>query len=627
MTHGKQITVKVKIGGKEFVSSRRPKASKVIRPPQASTAFQEHAHGPDSSNEDSWQWECPKCGRTNLPSKKRCGSCQSWKGGKRENFPNMKKTKKGLMVMVPEEEEEEELPPESDEKDEEEQEEDTDLSMGARLPKRKRTNVYASLDPRIIQGQIQASAEAYAMAPRSPQLASSKSNKRKQSFDRIPPIIAPPLSGIGHDGNLFYCRICLGVGEVVCCDGCPNVFHPACLPSGPSKKSLENDDDPWFCHECVSRKSMTPMKKRRRTKDKLDQIFEAQSRRLSSPRLGTGRGRGRGGRAYRRMSSSEERMRRSRESSPSNLMRGRKRAYSSGFQSPYIETVGDDDAIGPESLALVEKPTSSTPAFFFFLLHNRAGIERSIYRKSRLFRGMPRGLARNNKVAQEGAAIWMEMSPTERNLWVDVAMKDFEQRLVAWKEKEVIESMMKSMDNGDKETQNHGERGLGTSSHLPKTDEAYVASSRARLQQFNKVKSQPVSASAIGSCDNPILLDLLNDSRFRPLPLVSATRATEDLAASREKMKVAVEQLICLGPIETSLGDDCMGCTRGWNHFCPVLKRHIPCSEHRAKLQPPVSTLARIFFFSFSFTLYQYFDTNSFLSTSPRIPFLFLLHR
>ena len=136
-----------------------------------------------------------------------------------------------------------------------------------------------------------------------------------------------------------------------------------------------------------------------------------------------------------------------------------------------------------------------------------------------------------------------------------------------------------------------------------------------------------MSASAIGSCDNPILLDLLYDSRFRPLPLVSATRATEDLAASREKMKVAVEQLICLGPIETSLGDDCMGCTRGWNHFCPVLKRHIPCSEHRAKLQPPVSTLARIFFFSFSFTLHQYFDTNSFLSTSPRIPFLFLLHR
>ncbi len=42
-------------------------------------------------------------------------------------------------------------------------------------------------------------------------------------------------------------------------------------------------------------------------------------------------------------------------------------------------------------------------------------------------------------MAQEGAAIWIDMSRKERNEWVDVSIKDFEQRVVAWKEKEVIE--------------------------------------------------------------------------------------------------------------------------------------------------------------------------------------------
>lgn len=331
---------------------------------------------------------------------------------------------------------------------------------------------------------------------------------------------------------------------------------------------------------------------------KLEEIYGAHGK-LSSPGRGRGRGgrgRGRGGRGLRRMCSSEERMRRFKESEESRLspMRGESRDFSSGFQSPYVEHAEDDDTVGPQSLAYVEQPSSSIPAFFFFLLHNRSVIEKSLFRKSPYFRGMPKGYARNEKVAEEGAAIWLEMSTSERDEWVDLSMKDFEQRCVAWKEKQVIESMMKSVSDGDQDAQEETDPEKAVD--LLPEDEVHIASSRARIHQFNKVKTQPAPApspakkTSANEGGNTILLNLLNDARFRPLPLVSTARAKEDLVSSKDKVvKVAVQQFLTQGPIETSLGDDCMGCTRGWAHYCPVLKRSLPCSEHRAKLQPPVS--------------------------------------
>ena len=569
-----------------------------------------------------------------------------------------------------------------------------------RFPKRKRTNVYASLDPAVIQGQIKASAREYAEAEPAPQLA-HKVKKRKQSFDvkdkkgskkgkKEKFSYRPPVTGsarkrasllggdtrIGKDGNLFYCRICLGVGEVVCCDSCPNVYHQSCLPFGPSKTSLENDDDPWFCHECMKSKSMipSPTKKqkparercsecsRRETKThpcvpcsgggcdqffhltcpneaapptnenspprllcttckaalaestksgtyfeydqrKVDQIYGEQKRQLSAAHnrgrsKSKGSGKAGGKNILRRMSSSEERMRRSKDSPTKRRSITRSRTRSSGYQAPFVEE--DDDAIGPHSLDHIEQPTCSTPAFFFFLLHNRSGIERSLYRKSRQFRGLPKGLARNEKVAKEGASIWCGMRPDDRKLWVDVSIKDFEERLIAWKEKEVIQSMMELSPGEENGTSQTEESESGKLSQLSQVDQAYNASSRARVNQSNKHKSQPVRVSA--NPKNSILLELLNDARFRPLPLVSVSRAQEDLASGREKSRewkcgksifaskdTAVEQFTPTGPFSIGLGDDCIGCTRGWNHFCNVLKRQIPCAEHRAKLQPPVS--------------------------------------
>lgn len=657
LANGKRVTVKIKLGTKEF-----PNPSQESRPPKDSQV--------------SEPWLCHTCQRTNLSTKKRCRFCQSWRGGTRKNAAE------GVMKSdAPWREEEDEklvnvpstevLPaPPSESFDD--QEEDADLSMGARLPKRKRTILYSSLSPAVIQATAKARAEAYAANPPSPQLA-SRPNKRKQLYDKKddyapPPAIvaeksaavtsrAVPNEFIGHDGNLFYCLICLGVGEVVCCDGCPSVFHPRCLPAGPSKTSLEDVDNPWFCHECWGNgktiKPLNPTKKRRKVKERCsecgcketkvhpcvpcpskncanffhpvcptedgdDAVIDDSPQRLLCTSckavgsdkngsylgygqrklrqvhvaqrglLSTGRGRGRGGRGgkvSRRMSSSEERKKRSKELKDAgkygvNTLHGRNNSYSSGFQSPYVETDEDDDEVGPHSLAYVEKPLSSTPAFFFFLLHNRSVIEKSLSRTSPFFRGMARGLTKNEKVAQEGAVIWIGLSQQERSEWMNVSMKDFEQRVVAWKEKEEIEAMIEPMD-ASKQWDIIPKK----ESNLSPESDKQIASSFARLNQFNKVNSRPVKVSA-GKNSNHILLELLDDARFRPLPLVDTTRTKEDLA--QRKVRVAVPQFTAQGPVETSLGDECMGCTRGWSHFCSVMKRPLPGSEHRARLQPPV---------------------------------------
>ena len=51
--------------------------------------------------------------------------------------------------------------------------------------------------------------------------------------------------------------------------------------------------------------------------------------------------------------------------------------------------------------------------------------------------------------------------------------------------------------------------------------------------------------------------------------------------------KMVVPHFNVQGPVSTCVGDQCIGCTRGWNHFCPILGRQFPAVEYRAKLQPP----------------------------------------
>jgi len=531
----------------------------------------------DAAETMSGPWYCHLCGKNNLSGKKRCGHCQAWKGGMRENIRTKKQKpspQDGQSIVIrhhllSKPSSRGVIEATSMEVDRGEKEDQDEGGPAGSRPKRKRTNVYSSLSEAVIKATSQARAEAFMAAPPTPQHQSKLKTKPLRDYVHPGAVAAEkaiakgrlPEELVGNDGNLFYCRVCLGVGEVVCCDGCPHVFHPSCLPAGPSKTSLENDDDPWYCHDCIKKelkgRSINPKKKKRMGKG--------------------GRGGGGGARKYRArpsMTPSDD------ERSP---------GHGSGFQSPYIGTEEDDEEIGPEALACVQKPASSTPAFFFFLLHNRVAIEKRLYKRNRFFRALPKGLTRNEKVAQEGAAIWVGMSDAERHEWIAFSMKDFEQRVIAWKEKVAIRTMIDAMDDdesgGELKRQNSDE----TMTSPTPDDEGFAATNRARLTQFSKVKSQ---SATIGSkeSNNGILLELLKDIRFRPLPLISTTRDEEDLTRI-SKDNVAIQKFIVEGPVETCLGDDCLGCTRGWSHFCLVLQRHIPSSENRAKLQPPVSSL------------------------------------
>lgn len=48
------------------------------------------------------------------------------------------------------------------------------------------------------------------------------------------------------DGHYLYCVVCGISGDLLCCDGCPNVVHCKCV----SLSKLPEGD--WFCEECVS---------------------------------------------------------------------------------------------------------------------------------------------------------------------------------------------------------------------------------------------------------------------------------------------------------------------------------------------------------------------------------------
>jgi len=82
------------------------------------------------------------------------------------------------------------------------------------------------------------------------------STKNLQNGEKVDERVYDPLPGeIGYDGNLYTCAVCSHIGEVVCCDSCPNVYHRGCLPAGQSLDilSFQTDDDLWHCPVCVEK--------------------------------------------------------------------------------------------------------------------------------------------------------------------------------------------------------------------------------------------------------------------------------------------------------------------------------------------------------------------------------------
>eukprot|EP00531_Pseudo-nitzschia_arenysensis_P002294 CAMPEP_0116142506 /NCGR_PEP_ID=MMETSP0329-20121206/14945_1 /TAXON_ID=697910 /ORGANISM="Pseudo-nitzschia arenysensis, Strain B593" /LENGTH=308 /DNA_ID=CAMNT_0003637747 /DNA_START=217 /DNA_END=1142 /DNA_ORIENTATION=+ len=75
----------------------------------------------------------------------------------------------------------------------------------------------------------------------------------------------------GKDGNFHFCKICREVGDVVCCDGCPQVYHPQCLPADSESFAaldLQHDDDPWYCPDCVEKRKKDDQLKKKNKKRK-----------------------------------------------------------------------------------------------------------------------------------------------------------------------------------------------------------------------------------------------------------------------------------------------------------------------------------------------------------------------
>jgi Bromodomain/SET domain/PHD-finger len=512
---------------------------------------------------------------------------------------------------------------------------------------------------------------------------------------------ASPAHVLGHDGNQYYCQVCSGFGDVVCCDGCPRVYHPECVPlQSMSRKSLDNDDDPWYCPKCIGKSKLIPKGRRPRVEkgDRTSSLprcadcmetrpelslapctgcgsyvhspacSEEASHRASSSKLNTvvclncraidddkGLDEGNekstnmhedypddyegemaqtnGGSPHRGSDAeiyddegdgNKKRDKRPRQESdadiyddegdgtkkrakrkksplsPTNDARAsekklkkkkkkkRKRSMSSevleddAARHERHEPMQEDPVQPPRSTGVVQ----ATPAFCFYLAENRWKIERALSRKHRTFNRLPKGDERNALVAQEAAVWWTKLPPMEHHRYINMSMREFEARVIKWKEetnaKEVGSLDYANNDENQIEGELAGDAGA--------SDGILTYEMHDRLYLSTSVGSKPFKLEPDQSY-NRVLLDLLHDIRFHPLPMFSVNRPENDGVIDDHSSKVTIPFFEVHGPISTSIGDECLGCSRGWTHYCPVIQRRVPAVEHRAKLQPPLSSL------------------------------------
>lgn len=125
-------------------------------------------------------------------------------------------------------------------------------------------------------------------------------------------------------------------------------------------------------------------------------------------------------------------------------------------------------------------------------------------------------------------------------------MKDYEQRLVAWKERHVIETMLEAMDEDDKA--NLVNSSIDTQSSDDPEDTAISSESIEPIDEGSVDRDTACATS-------PLFRELISDCRFQPLSMVDACR--HDDISTDERM--AVSNFAPLTPIQTSLGDDCTG--------------------------------------------------------------------
>ena len=542
---------------------------------------------------------------------------------------------------------------------------------------------------------------------------------------------------LGQDGNLFYCVVCQDVGDVVCCDGCPHVYHPKCLEKGSrSRTSLENDDDPWFCPECMDKK--TPIKKEkdgtssggsssrrtikhrcqecRQTRPGLDlepckvcgvhvhypscrgtpppggdgdnshgekqqktkvvlcsscraeaaltqeeiEFHNKKQRRTVDEATVTPRANevaavatagsnavltetpvkeeAKGRRRTRSMDESENIPMSDRDSNAyrdeavgavEHSSQKRKRSVSDVAATPggedgtpkserkkkkkkkkkkrdsdahlpteegsmsnrtTIDSIStpepaSNESSSPFTTPMQGPPTQATPAFHFYLSEQRPKVEKVLSRKHRYFNRLPKGGERNALIAKETAKQWIKLSSVDQKKYINLSMHDYESRIIAWKEEKNIRDMLAG------ETEGSVKPAEAVLDEDKAPDDSIVTyEMHEQLYLGTSVGSKPYKPEPNQS-HNRVLLDLLRDMRFHPLPMLSANRSQVELKGVEPSSKMVIKHFEVHGPIATSVGDECMGCTRGWPHFCPVLQRRIPATVQRSKLQPAASAL------------------------------------
>lgn len=379
-------------------------------------------------------------------------------------------------------------------------------------------------------------------------------NSRNKSDGSIVPQI------LGDDGNLHYCAICLDVGEVVCCDGCPKVYHINCIPHGcKSRIDLDADADPWYCPECLSRGKKS-------TKDMKSTTNESEHKPTESTPLPLNFGNRRAAKEINNTPSKETRHQNS------LIRRKRKSSMDANPDEP------------PKKKREYERTANGLvkilPPFHYYLLDHRERINRALTKKMSGFKdGTMDEFEHNYEIAKEAMISWRRASEKERQRYIDHSIEEFEENVIEWKQDETIRKML---ENEDSEINSNE---FGQEDDVLEQDNFWKRKFKSLTSGY-KVECKRLK----GGNSNQVLFELLQDTRFHPFPMIQLNRE-EEQAETVENKEKAVINFHVSGPIATGIGDECLGCTRGWNHFCPIVGRPLPAVKWRAKLQPPETSL------------------------------------
>jgi len=449
---------------------------------------------------------------------------------------------------------------------------------------------------------------------------------------------------VGIDGNQFFCAECGGLGDVICCDGCPKVYHRACIPVTKSPPKSLDEDDPWFCPSCteegkdkkngdqglsvaspqpsVAQSEVGSDEEDSKIKSLIDtgnRVWDSLGNVSATPAKDSN-----GHEKSDDVAGEEAATKRAEPSTPPPVKRELRRAAAAAASVenkrperkrksplPPDGEVDDDEAgkvkakkkkkkklakkesMDPPDVGFVPPvpamPTGTpdiaqaTPAFFFFMTENRWKIEKVLAKRDRTFAKTTKGGLKNAMVAAEAASWWSKLEAEEQQRYVDMSMRDFEKKIIAWKEDKAIREMGVE---GDTAGENDG-----YNTHMSEVDDELTWQRHQRLYLSTSVGSKPFKPEP-DQAYNRVLQDLLHDMRFHPLPMLGIDRPQDDEKQEDDAAgKVLIPYFDVHGPSSTSVGDSCLGCQRSWNHFCPVLQRRVPAVEHRARLQPPMSSL------------------------------------